>query len=128
MRIFTFHCQHVNLPKTKVYTLDVAENTPAVELKPQRRRRRREPQSLFGRIDRENKFGKNNKQSIDKHSNKYVVAKVNWRIKYTLAPNFEANVYISPKLQTWRLMCTLSPNLEAKVNFNFQLRSRLGLV
>ena len=80
-----------------------------------------------------------------------VVAKVNWRIMYTLAPNFEANVYISPKLQTlrlmctlapnfeanvyinpklqtWRLMCTLFPNLEAKVNFNFQLRSRLGLV
>ena len=28
----------------------------------------------------------------------YVVAKVNWRIMYTLAPNFEANVYISPKL------------------------------
>ena len=46
----------------------------------------------------------------------YVVAKVYRRIKYTLAPNFEANVYISPKLQTWRLMCTLSPNLEAKVN------------
>ena len=78
-----------------------------------------------------------------------VVAKVNWRLMYTLAPNFEANVYISPKLQTlrlmctlapnfeanvyinpklqtWRLMCTLFPNLEAKVNFNFQLRSRLG--
>ena len=46
----------------------------------------------------------------------YVVAKVYWRIKYTLAPKFEANVYFSPKLQTWRLMCTLSPNLEAKVN------------
>ena len=46
----------------------------------------------------------------------YVVAKVYRRIKYTLAPNFEANVYISPKLQTSRLMCTLSPNLEAKVN------------
>ena len=46
----------------------------------------------------------------------------------TLAPNFEANVYINPKLQTWRLMCTLFPNLEAKVNFNFQLRFRLGLV
>ena len=46
----------------------------------------------------------------------YVVAKVNWRLMYTLAPNFEANVYISPKLQTWRLMCTLAPNLEAKVN------------
>ena len=45
-----------------------------------------------------------------------VVAKVYRRIKYTLAPNFEANVYISPKLQTSRLMCTLSPNLEAKVN------------
>ena len=58
----------------------------------------------------------------------YVVAKVNWRLMYTIAPNFEANVYISPKLQTWRLMCTLFPNLEAKVNFNFQLRSRLGLV
>ena len=58
----------------------------------------------------------------------YVMAKVNWRIMYTLAPNFEANVYINPKLQTWRLMCTLFPNLEAKVNFNFQLRSRLGLV
>ena len=57
-----------------------------------------------------------------------VVAKVYWRIMYTLAPKFEANVYISPKLQTWRLMCsTLSPNLEAKVNFNFQLRSNLGL-
>ena len=37
----------------------------------------------------------------------YVVAKVYWRIKYTLAPKFEANVYFSPKLQTWRLMCTL---------------------
>ena len=47
----------------------------------------------------------------------YVVAKVYWRIMYTLAPKFEANVYISPKLQTWRLMCTLSPNLEAKVNW-----------
>ena len=46
----------------------------------------------------------------------YVVAKVYWSIKYTLAPKFEANVYFSPKLQTWRLMCTLSPNLEAKVN------------
>jgi hypothetical protein len=57
----------------------------------------------------------------------YAVAKVYWRIKYTLAPKFEANVYFSPILQTWRLMCTLSPNLEAKVNFNFQLRSRLGL-
>ena len=45
-----------------------------------------------------------------------VVAKVNWRIKYTLAPKFEAKVYFSPKLQTWGLMCTLSPNLEAKVN------------
>ena len=44
------------------------------------------------------------------------MAKVNWRLMYTLAPNFEANVYISPKLQTWRLMCTLAPNLEAKVN------------
>ena len=47
----------------------------------------------------------------------YVVAKVYWRLMYTLAPKFEANVYISPKLQTWRLMCTLSPNLEAKVNW-----------
>ena len=47
----------------------------------------------------------------------FVVAKVNW-IKYTLAPKFEANLNISPKLQTWRLMCKLSPNLEAKVNFN----------
>ena len=58
----------------------------------------------------------------------YVVAKVNWRIKYTLAPNFEANVYISPKLQTSKLMCTQSPNLEAKVNFSSQLsiRFRLG--
>ena len=28
----------------------------------------------------------------------FVVAKVNWRLMYTLAPNFEANVYISPKL------------------------------
>ena len=46
------------------------------------------------------------------------MAKVNWRLMYTLAPNFEANVYISPKLQTWRLMCTLSPNLETKVNVN----------
>ena len=54
------------------------------------------------------------------------MAKVYRRIMYTLAPKFEANVYISPKLQIWRLMCTLSPNLEAKVNF--QLRSRLGLV
>ena len=33
----------------------------------------------------------------------YVVAKVYWRIKYTLASKFGANVYISPKLQTWRL-------------------------
>ena len=46
----------------------------------------------------------------------FVVAKVYWRIKYTLAPKFEANVYFSPKLQTWGLMCTLSPNIEAKVN------------
>ena len=46
----------------------------------------------------------------------YVVVKEYWRIKYTLAPKFEANVYFSPKLKTWRLMCTLSPNLEAKVN------------
>ena len=45
----------------------------------------------------------------------HVVAKVNWRLMYTLAPNFEANVYISPKLQTWRLMCTLAPNFEANV-------------
>ena len=55
------------------------------------------------------------------------MAKVYRRIMYTLAPKFEANVYISPKLQTWWLMCTLSPNLEAKVNFNFQVRSKLGL-
>ena len=47
-----------------------------------------------------------------------VVAKVYWRIKYTLAPKFEANVCFSPKIQTWRLMCTLSPNLETKVNVN----------
>ena len=46
---------------------------------------------------------------------RYVVAKVYWRIKYTLSPNLEAKVYFSPKLPTWRLMCTLSPNLEAKV-------------
>ena len=46
----------------------------------------------------------------------YIVAKVYWWIRYTLAPKFEANVYFSPKLQTWRLMCTLSLNLEAKVN------------
>ena len=51
---------------------------------------------------------------------------------YTLAPKFEANVYISPKLQTWRLMCTLSPNLEAKVNWyvhvtQVTLAIRLGL-
>ena len=45
----------------------------------------------------------------------YVMAKVYWRIKYTLAYNLEAKVYFSPKLQTWRLMCTLSPNLEARV-------------
>ena len=45
----------------------------------------------------------------------YVVAKVYWRIKYTLASKFEAILYFSLKLQTWRLMCTLSPNLEAKV-------------
>ena len=43
------------------------------------------------------------------------MAKVYWRIKYTLSPNLEAKVYFSPKLPTWRLMCTLSPNLEAKV-------------
>jgi hypothetical protein len=30
----------------------------------------------------------------------YVVVKEYWRIKYTLAPKFEANVYFSPKLQT----------------------------
>ena len=36
--------------------------------------------------------------SIKTHQFVCVVAKVNWRIKYTLAPNFEANVYISPKL------------------------------
>ena len=47
------------------------------------------------------------------------MAKVYWRIKYTLAPKFEANLYFSPKLQNWRLMCTLSPNLEAKVNFAY---------
>ena len=28
----------------------------------------------------------------------YVVAKVYWRIMYTLAPKFEANVYSIPKL------------------------------
>ena len=67
-------------------------------------------------------------KKIDMFMYPSVMAKVYWRIKYTLAPKFEANVYFSPKLQTWRLMCTLSPNLEAKVNFNFQLRSWLGLV
>ena len=51
-----------------------------------------------------------------------VVAKVNWRIMYTLAPNFEANVYISPKLQTLRLMCTLAPNFEANVYINPKLQ------
>ena len=40
------------------------------------------------------------------------MAKVYRRIMYTLAPNFEANVYISPKLQTLRLMCTLAPNFK----------------
>ena len=65
--------------------------------------------------------------SINNLRNIYVMAKVYRRIKYTLSPNLEAKVYFCPKLQTWRLMCTLSPNLEAKVNFNFQLRSRLGL-
>ena len=61
----------------------------------------------------------------------YVVAKVNWRLMYTLAPNFEANVYISPKLQTWRLMCTLAPNFEANVYISpklqtWRLMCRLG--
>ena len=55
-----------------------------------------------------------------------VVAKVNWRLMYTLAPNFEANVYISPKLQTWRLMCTLAPNLEAKVLSSDKTLIRVG--
>ena len=45
-------------------------------------------------------------------TNIYVVAKVYWRLMYTLAPKFEANVYISPKLQTCRLMCTLAPNFK----------------
>ena len=54
--------------------------------------------------------------------------KCTWRLMYTLAPNLEANVYISPKLQTWRLMCTLSPNLEAKVNFRSQISTfNIGL-
>ena len=52
---------------------------------------------------------------LEKYDKVYVMAKVYWRIKYTLAPNLEAKVYFSPKLQTWRLMCTLSPNLEARV-------------
>ena len=30
--------------------------------------------------------------------NVYVVAKVYWRLMYTLAPKFEANVYFIPKL------------------------------
>ena len=39
-------------------------------------------------------------QHVLKFSTGYgsVVAKVNSRLMYTLAPNFEANVYISPKL------------------------------
>ena len=52
-----------------------------------------------------------------------VVAKVNWRLMYTLAPNFEANVYISPKLQTSRLMCTLAPNFEANVYIRPKLQT-----
>ena len=55
--------------------------------------------------------------------NVYVVAKVYRRIMYTLAPNFEANVYISPKLQTLRLMCTLAPNFEANVYINPKLQT-----
>ena len=53
----------------------------------------------------------------------YVVAKVYRRLMYTLAPNFEANVYISPKLQTWRLMCTLAPNFEANVYISPKLQT-----
>ena len=45
----------------------------------------------------------------------YVVANVYWRQKYTFAPNFEAKVYFSLKLQTWRQKYTLVPNFEAKV-------------
>ena len=37
----------------------------------------------------------------------YVVAKVNWRIKYTLAPNLEANVYVEASLRNW-LVCKLT--------------------
>ena len=50
------------------------------------------------------------------------------RIKYILAPKFDADVYFSPKLQTWRLMCTQSPNLEAKVNFACDSGKGLGYV
>ena len=53
----------------------------------------------------------------------YVVAKVYRRIMYTLASKFEANVYISPKLQTLRLMCTLAPNFEANVYINPKLQT-----
>ena len=57
------------------------------------------------------------------HKYVYVMAKVYRRIMYTLAPNFEANVYISPKLQTSRLMCTLAPNFEANVYISPKLQT-----
>ena len=47
--------------------------------------------------------------------NPSVVAKVYWRQKYTFAPNFEAKVYFSLKLQTWWKKYTLAPNFGANV-------------
>ena len=60
---------------------------------------------------------------IPHHKYAYVAAKVYRRLMYTLAPNFEANVYISPKLQTSRLMCTLAPNFEANVYIRPKLQT-----
>ena len=45
----------------------------------------------------------------------YVMAKVYWRLEFTLAPNVEAEVHFSPHLQTLRLEYTLTSKLGANV-------------